>query len=194
MKTLLALIAIGTMVSVNCPGAGVDAIIKQHARDLATQNNNRYSAPAPAPAVPAPPTAAPTVPTLAPSLVNFDSELASLSAGTPANAVQQKKLAQDLLEGAQGAKPSGATATNLVQHLTEAFAQKPLSSANRSIFVRELDAVLNPGKYPQARLEGIFGSIERMFRLNGANDAQASQIVEQVKAMSSQIQQGGAKP
>ncbi|HEV2209567.1 MAG TPA: hypothetical protein VG167_12380 [Verrucomicrobiae bacterium] len=174
--------------------AGTDAIIKQHAKDLANQNNNRYNylnpqAPAAAPTVPG----APAPPTLAPSLMKFQSELGALHAGEPASAEQQQQLTQDLHAGAQGAKPSSATVSNLVSNLSEVFAQKPLPAAIRARFVQELDAVLNPGKYPQARLEGIFTSMGTMLRDNGATDGKANQIVEAVKTISTQIQQGGAR-
>ena len=175
-------------------GAGTDAIIKQHAKDLATQNNNRYEgAPSPQPTQPPAMPAAPAAPTLTPSLAKFQSELGSIQAGSPASAEQQQKLTQEVLAGAQNAKPSSAAVTKLVKDLSDALADKPLTALNRARLVQGMDAVLNPGKYPQAKLEGIFALIHSMFRDNGLSESKAGAISEDVKAISAEIQRGGAK-
>ncbi len=193
MKATLALLGCLTVFTSQVFAAGTDAIIKQHAKDLANQNNNRYAEPAPG--QPQPPAAAGAVaiPTLSPSLAKFQTDLASLQAGTAASTDQQQKLAQELVAGAQGAKPSVTNATKLVAEISEAFAQKPLSPSYRARFVQELDAVLNPGKYPMARLDGIYASIKQMFQSNGLSDTKADQLVEDIKAISTQIQNGGVR-
>src|SRR5512135_530598 len=133
MKAIFALTGALTVLTGQLFAAGTDAIVKQHAKDLANQNNNRYAQPGPGqPQPPPPPTpGAVAVPTLAPSLVKFQTDLASLQAGSAATAEQQQKLAQELLAGAQGPKPAETNATKLVKGLTDAFAEKPLSAANR---------------------------------------------------------------
>jgi hypothetical protein len=57
----------------------------------------------------------------------------------------------------------------------------------------ELDAVFNPARYPQAKPEGIFKDIQAMFQENGLAHAKAVAIAEDVKAVSAEIQAGGAK-
>lgn len=193
MKALLPLLGMMLLAGSGF-AAGTDAIIKQHAKDLATQNNNRYGAPpssqpAQPPGMPAPPPA----PTLAPSLTKFQTELGALQAGSLASADQQQKLAQEVLAGAQNAKPSSNATTKFVKDLSEAFAEKPLTALNRARLVQGLDAVLNPGKYPQAKLEGIFAQIQTMFHDNALSQTKADALAEDVKAMSAEIQRGGAK-
>jgi len=91
------------------------------------------------------------------------------------------------------AKPSLASASKFVDQLTAAAAEKPLPAASRGRLVQELDAVLNPGKYPQAKLDGIFSDVQAIFQENGLGRTKAVALADSVKAMSAEIQQGGAK-
>jgi len=100
-------------------------------------------------------------------------------------------MVQDLALAPQGAKPSRTALTKLADDLSAAFAEKPLSPTSRARLVQELDAVLNPGKYPQAKLEGIFADIQAIFQENGLSRNKAVVIADDVKAISAQIQKGG---
>ena len=172
--------------------AGPETIIYQRAKELRDQNNVRQGVTPPTqPAVTPIAPAAPTL-SLSSSLVQFQTELSTLNAGTPASPDQKQRLAQDLLLGAQRAKPSKAAVAKLSQDLAAAFAEKPLSATSRARFVQELDAVLNPGKYPQAKLEGIIADIQAIFQDNGLNRNKAVTIAEDVKAIAAEIQKGGA--
>ena len=86
---------------------------------------------------------------------------------------------------AQGTKPSAAAAGKLAEDITEALASKQLSAGSRSRLVTELDAVLNPSKYPQAKMPAIFDDIQAIFQENGADRKKAVVIVEDVKALQS---------
>jgi len=194
MKATLALLG-GLLVMVaTASAAGVDAIAKQHARDLATQNNNRYG---PAPGTPAPPQAptpaAPAAPQLSPSLVKFQTDLGTLQSGTPATTEQQQKLADDVVGGSQGNKPTPASTAKFIKDLSEAYAEKPLSAANRARLAQYLDAVLNPGKYPMAKLDGIITAVQTMFRDNGLSQPRAEVLSADVKRLSDEVQ-GIASP
>jgi hypothetical protein len=92
----------------------------------------------------------------------------------------------------QGPKPSRAALTKLTDDLTAAFAEKPLSPTSRARLVQELDAVFNPGKYPSAKLDGIFADIQAIFQENGLSRNKAVAIADDVKAISAEIQKGGA--
>jgi len=188
MKTPLITITTGILFGVRA-FAGPETIIKERAKELSNQNNVRQGVapptqPALAPNAPAPPT-------VTPALARFQTELSTLSIGTPATPDQKQKLTQDLLLAPQGAKPSRASLAKLTEDLSAAFAEKPLSPASRARFVQELDAVLNPGRYPQARLDGIFKDVQAIFQDNGLSRNKAVAIAEDVKAISDQIQKGG---
>lgn len=189
MKTTLALIGVLLLVAATASAAGVDAIAKQHAKDLATQNNNRYG---PAPGTPAPPQAqapaAPAPPQLAPSLVKFQSDLATLQSGTPATAEQQQKFADSVIAGATSTKPTPASAAKFIKDLSDAYAEKPLSAANRARLIQYLDAVLNPGKYPMAKVDGIVTAVQTMFRDNGLSQPCAEMLSADVKKLSDEAQ------
>jgi hypothetical protein len=191
MKATLALLGGLLVMTGTASAAGVDAIAKQHARDLATQNNNRYG---PAPGTPAPPQAAapgapaPAAPQLAPSLVKFQSDLATLQSGTPATTEQQQKFSDNVVAGAQGNKPTPASTAKFIKDLSDAYADKPLSAANRARLVQYLDAVLNPGKYPMAKIDGIITAVQTMFRDNGLSQARADILSADVKKLSDEVQ------
>ena len=170
--------------------AGPESIIKERAKELRDQNNVRQGV---APPTQAPVTGvAPTPPALTPSLVRFQTELGTLNMGTPATAEQKQKMMQDLTLTPQGAKPSRAALAKLTDDLTAAFAEKPLSATSRARLTQELDAVLNPGKYPSAKLDGIFADIQAIFQESGLSRNKAVVIADDVKAISAQIQKGGA--
>ena len=174
--------------------AGPDYIIKQRAKELSNENNVRQGvAPPTQPAQPAPTPGQPTAPTLTPALARFQTDLGAINAGSQISADQKQKLAQQLVAGALAAKPALATASKFADHLASASAEKPLPATSRERLVQELDAVLNPGKYPQAKLEGIFSDIQAIFQENGLNRMKAVALADSVKAMSAEIQQGGVK-
>lgn len=191
MKALLALLGGLLVLAGTASAAGVDAIAKQHARDLATQNNNRYG---PAPGTPAPPQAAApagpgaVAPQLAPSLVKFQSDLGTLQSGTPATTEQQQKFSDNVVAGAQGGKPTPASTAKFIKDLSDAYAEKPLSAANRARLVQYLDAVLNPGKYPMAKTDGIITAVQTMFRDNGLSQPRAEALSADVKKLSDEVQ------
>ena len=189
MKTSLAIVTIAACSAASA-FAGPETIIKERAKELRDQNNVRQGV---APPTQAPMTSvAPTPPALTPSLVRFQTDLGTLNMGTPATAEQKQKLVQELTLSPQGAKPSRAALTKLTDDLSAAFAEKPLPPTSRARLVQELDAVLNPGKYPQAKLDGIFADIQAIFQENGLSRNKAVVIADDVKAISAQIQKGGA--
>jgi len=192
MRTIFALAGISCLLVANLFAAGTDYIIKQRAKELSNENNVRQGvAPPTAPTQPA--AGAPRVapPALSPSLVRFQNDLGTIGPGF--TAAQKQALAQQLVAAAQGAKPSLTTSFRFVNELVAAWQEKALSSSSRSRLVQELDAVLNPGKYPAAKLDGIFNDIQAIFQENGAMRSRAVALADGVKGMSSEIQQGGAK-
>jgi hypothetical protein len=194
MKT--ALTALGTILLASaCVYADPAVIIRERAKELSNQNNVRQGVASSAdtqPAQPAVANVAPAGPTLSPSLLRFNTELASIHADTLVTSEQKQKLAQDLILSAQGPKPSLVSASKLASDLSNAFAEKPLSSTSRARFVQELDAVLNPGKYPQAKLDGIIRDVQAIFQDNGLARMKAVAIADDVKTIAAEVQKGGA--
>jgi hypothetical protein len=188
MKTSPALFTVLSLALASAV-AGPETIIKQRAKELRDQNNVRQGV---APPTQAPLTStAPAPPTLSPSLVRFQADLGTLTTGVSVTPDQKQKMVQQLVAAPQGAKPSPKSLAKLTDDLTAAFAEKPLSATSRARLVQELDAVLNPSKYPQAKLDGIFTDIQAIFQDNGLNRNKAVIIAEDVKAISAEIQRGG---
>src|SRR5437899_12761265 len=163
MKTILTPIAIAVLLTGNL-FAGPDVIIRERAKELSNQNNVRQGV-APPTQAPQPTTAAnaPTGPTLSPSLVRFQTELAGIKADAQVTADQKQKLSQDVIMAAQGTKPAPESVNKIVDELTAAFSEKPLSAPSRARFTQGLDAVLNPAKYPYARMVGLSASTQSIF-------------------------------
>jgi hypothetical protein len=192
MKRTLAVAGAAALMAGTVLG-GPESIIKQRAKELSNQNNVQQGVAPPtqpggtyAPSAPAPPP-------LSVSLTHFQTTLAGIQADSQVSAAQKQKLTQDLLAAAPGAKPSQASAAKLSEDLAAAFAEKPLPESSRSRLIRELDAVLNPGKYPQAKLEGIFADVQAIFQANGLSRSKAVVIADDVKAISAEVQKGGAR-
>ena len=159
MKIPLVLVAIATLLT-QIVLADSSSIIKQRAKELVNENNVRQGVAPPTQAPSAPNTAAPAPPPQSPNVARLNADLAALKADVPATAEQKQKLAQDLLAVAEtGTKPTADSANAMAETLAAAFNQKPLSSEHRGRLVTEIDAVLNPSKYPQAKMEGIFADV-----------------------------------
>jgi len=167
--------------------AQADQIIKRRAKELRDQNNARQGVTPPAappaqaaPAVVVPPTAQQQ------ALARFQSGLAAITAGSQVTVPQKQALSRDLLGAAQGStRPLPATVDKLVAELTAAFSEKPLSATSRARFVQEVDAVLNPAKYPQAKMDAIYADIQAIFQANGLAQNKAVGIVDLIKAAAS---------
>ena len=91
----------------------------------------------------------------------------------------------------QNARPWLSSSNETIS--SAAFAEKPLPGTSRARLTQELDAVLNPAKYPQAKLDGIFADVQAIFQENGLSRLKAVAIADDVKAISAEIQKGGAK-
>jgi hypothetical protein len=166
--------------------AGPETIIKQRAKELSNQNNVRQGVPPPTQA-PSARNAAPTPPPQSPNITHLRSELASIKAGAITDD-QKEKLAQALLAAAETAgKPSAESVKALAGDVAAAFGQKPLSPEVLSRFVTELDAVLNPSKYPKAKLDGIIADIQAIFQANDLPRKDAAKIADDVKAVAAEV-------
>ncbi len=192
MKPIYVLVGVCCWLAANAWGQGADYIIKQRAKELNNQNNVRQGVAPPTQAAPSAPGAG-QAPSAAPdpALAHFEAGLGTLSSSS--SAAQKQLLAQQLVAGAQGAKPALATASQFVDELVAAASERALPASSRARLARELDAVLNPGKYPGAKLDGIFNDIQAIFQANGVNRTQAVGLADSVRKMSNEVQQGGAK-
>jgi hypothetical protein len=94
---------------------------------------------------------------------------------------------------AQGAKPLPASVSKLSDKLTSACAEKQLSAASRARLAQNLDAILNPAKYPQAKWDGIYADVQAIFQDNALSRKNAMAIAEEAKALAREIQSGVAK-
>ena len=188
--------ALGIFLSVSSLAyADPAVIIRERAKELSNQNNARQGVEPTQPQPPPQPAVAPSqppAPTLSPALLRFNTDIAAIKADAQVTPDQQQKLAQELLASALGPKPSLASVSKLAADVSAAFSEKPLSSTSRARFIQELDAVFNPSKYPQAKLEGILKDIQNTFEQNGLARMKAMAISDDVKKIAEEIQKGGA--
>lgn len=162
--------------------AGPEVIIKQRAKEISNENNVRQGVAPPSQPQPPPQTqTAPPPPP--PSITALHADLAAFKAGTQPTAEQKQKLANDIMAVAQGNKPSAASATKFAESLAAACAEKPLPESSRARLVQEIDAVLNPTKYPKANMDGIFGDVQAIFQSNGLDRKKAAEISEAMKSL-----------
>jgi hypothetical protein len=187
----MTMILLAASVAICSAQSGSQSIIKQRAKDLRDQSNARQGVPPPA-SSPAPqpqPAVRPATATpAATSMSRFQAGLAAIKQGTPVTAEQQQKLAAELAGMAQGTKPSFVTVDNLAKELSSALAEKQLSASARARLVQDLDGLLNPAKYPQAKVPAIIEDIQSIFTANGLDRKRAGAIADLAKAISGQVQ------
>jgi hypothetical protein len=173
--------------------AGPETIVRERAKELSNQNNVRQGVAPPTQPTPGTANAATAAPKPTPALSSLQLELAAIKPGSTITADQTQKLTSDIMAGALTAKPSPASAGKLAQDLAAALAEKPLAVDKRARFAQELDAILNPAKYPQAKPDGIFADVQAIFQENGLQRTKAVAIADDVRAISREIQRGGAQ-
>ncbi len=163
-----------------------DQIIKQRAKELVNQNNVRQGV-APPTQAPAPQAANPANSRHQQALAKLRADLAAIKPNAAATAQQKQQLATDLLAIAEGpAKPTFASATKWAEDVSAACGEMTLPDASRARFVQELEAVLNPGKYPQARMEAIFTDVQAIFQADGTARRNAVKIADDVKVLAAE--------
>ena len=191
MKALLALLGFTVLFSLQLR-AGPETIVRERAKELRDQNNVRQGVPPPTQPQTAPGASAtprPAQPSA--GIGKLQTDLGSIS--TTATADQKQKLTADILLSAQSAKPSGATAAKLAGELADAMAEKPIPATSRARLGQDLDALFNPGKYPQAKPDGILKDVQAIFQEAGLQRSKAVAVADAVKAVASEIQSGGAR-
>ena len=187
MKAVLLLLSLATC-SATAQLGGSEHIIKQHAKDLANQNNAQQGVAPPAqPGQPSAPAPVPVSPEQL-SLSRFSAGLAAIKANDQLTAEKKQQLATALSGAVQGAKPAPDAVKKAVEDLTAAFSEKPLPADKRARLVQEIDAIVNPAKFPQAKLPAIYDDIQSTFQLNGLARKDAENIVLALKGLSPDAQ------
>jgi hypothetical protein len=187
MKRALVMVA-ANVLFIGSVFAGPETIVRERAKELSNQNNVRQGvAPPTQPAQPAPTsnpgTPAPQAPPKSQAVLRFETDLAAIKANEPVTPALKKKLADDILAIAEGAKPSQTAAAKLAEDLATAASAKPLDPKYCSRLGMELDAILNPAKYPKSNPSGIFSDIQATFQANGSDRKQAVLIADDVKGL-----------
>ncbi|HEY5912391.1 MAG TPA: hypothetical protein VJA21_17455, partial [Verrucomicrobiae bacterium] len=186
MKTLAATLC--ALLLASSAFSGSETIIRERAKELRNQNNVRQGVAPPTtaqPAISANP--AYTPPAQSPALLKLKSDIAAITANAQVSAVQKEKIARDVIAVAQGAKPSLATASRFAENVSAAQSEKPLSATSLARLIQEVDAVLNPAKYPQAKPDGIFADVQAIFQENGLKRTRAVEISNSVKSLAAEV-------
>ena len=166
--------------------AGPETIVRERAKELSNQNNVRQGvAPPTQPAQPAPTatpgTPAPQAPPKSQAVLRFETDLGAIKANDPVTPAIKQKLTDDILAIAEGTKLSQAAAAKLAEDLATAASAKPLEAKYRSRLGMELDAILNPAKYPKSNPSGIISDIQATFQANNPDRKHAVAIADDVK-------------
>jgi hypothetical protein len=192
MKSILfafVLTAMGARVGYG----GTETIIRERAKELRNQNNVRQGVASPAQGV----QPAPTTPTSTTAAANawqaagvhrLPADLAAVKLNSPVPLTQNQLITQDLMVMAGVTKVSSATAAKLAHSLADALASKPLSSTDRSRLVQDLNAALGTPNMPSQRMQEVLADIQAVFQANGLSRSVAVQIIDNVKAVTAEVQ------
>jgi len=187
------------------PGLGQGAQadqIKRRARDLSDQNNARQGVPPSSPRTPPPgpqpsaakPAATPATAALSPqqrSVASIHAGLVSLAATN--SIASHQKFAKTLLATARGtAKPTGATAAQLSEHLGTALAGTKLTTTQLDRLAQDLDGALNPAGLATAQTGAIAGDIQSVLQKAGASAPAAALVAADVKRAVVEAQKAAA--
>lgn len=193
MKKTLLLVGAG-LLGFHVLG-GSEQIIKERAKELSNQNNVRQGVAAPSQPNQANPTyTAPAPPSVEQQNLNrFSAILSTIKTEDTVTEAKKQELTSYLVGAAQSTKPAAASVRKFVDDLTASLAQKPLPADKRARLMQEIDCVLNPSKYPQAKMTAIYGDIQAIFQVNGVDRKDAVNLVEDIKALSPSAQTSATK-
>jgi hypothetical protein len=200
MKAFTSCLFLGLTVTM---GLAQAEIIKQRAKDLSRQNNERQGvappAPVPAPRRTAPPPAAP--PAAAPTLqltpeqqglARLQADLAAFKVKVAATPEQKQRFAADLMAAARGApKPSAASVNRLADNLAAALTNKTLSPAQQSRLAQNLNAVMNAAGYPETQIRAVLEDAQTLLQPTGPPDGPAPAAVADLKTIAAEVRKPG---
>ena len=187
MKIAIVMAAANVLVFGNV-FAGPETIVRERAKELSNQNNVRQGVVPPTqqaqPAATATPgTPAPQAPPKSQAVSRFETDLGAIKPNDSVTPAVKQKLADDIIAIAETTKPSQTAAAKLAEDLATAASAKPLDAKYRSKLGMELDAILNPAKYPKANPAGIISDIQATFQVNGSDRNHAVAIADDVKGL-----------
>ena len=183
MKLIVGLLLLAGVISVAAQ-SGAQQIIKQRAKDLRNQSNARQGVPVAAPATA--PQAAPAAPSMQ-NMARVQADLIAIKPDSAPTEEQKQKLARDLLAAVTDpVKPSAGSLDKLSSELAATFSEKTVTPASRTRLVQELDAVLNPSKYPQVKLDGIYADIPVILDRHGISQRRALLLTAAVKTVAAE--------
>jgi hypothetical protein len=193
MKKTLLLLTVGLLAPRVFGGS--EQIIKERAKELSNQNNVRQGvAPPTQPNQQNPAAAAPTPPSIETQNLNrFSGILGTIKADEAVTEDKKQQMTTYLLGAAQDTKPPAASVRKFVDALSASASQKPLPADKRARLVQEIDAVMNPSKYPQAKMPAIYSDLQAIFQVNGADRKDAVNLVDNIKALSPSAQTTATK-
>jgi hypothetical protein len=201
MKALICALLI-IVVSVAVVYAGPEHLIKQRAKDVRDQNNERQgvtpASPAPAPAraaTPPQPSAVPQAPrpsgpALSPQAVRIGEALGNLSAAGEVTDAQRQQLLQSLDEAARGAaKPSVGKVKKLAGDLVLAVEGTALTSTQRSVLASQLERALND-PLGATEMETLARQVQDTLRGAGTGKVDATIVANDLKSIIADMQRG----
>jgi hypothetical protein len=179
---------------------GPEHLIKQRAKDVAGQNNERQGAPptqpAPAPGQPAPavaPPPKPVGPALSAQAAAIRDALAAVAKDGDLTAENSKTLLQSLTTAARGsAKPSTSAMEKLTQDLGKAVAPLELKTPALSRLAFQLDNLLR-GSVAAKEMDAASTAIHDQLREAGAGRVEAKVVANDLKAILVEMQRAGLK-
>ena len=184
------IIALAALISLNAGAQiGSQAIIKQRAKDVANQNNNRGTQP-PQPGAQAAPQQphVSTTPLTAgqQAYARFQSQLFAVNTNTAATL--KPILVKDMAEVAQGAnKPSTGTLTKLSDHLTTAYAEAKMDMPSKTRLAQCIAVLLNSANTAPNQKEAMLKDVETILKNGGASEENASAVVADLKTVIEEV-------
>jgi hypothetical protein len=187
MKHLIIALAALTTLTASAQ-IGVDAIVKQRARDVANQNNNRSMQPPtgatqPRPAQPAP--AATPMTASQQAYANFQSRLFAVNTNTATNL--KPVLAKDMANVAQGTKPSQPTLDKLSDHLTTALGEAKLTTSQKTRVAQNIGVLLNSANTAPGQKEAMIKDVQSILEKGGVSTENAAAVTADLKSVTDEI-------
>ncbi len=124
----------------------------------------------------------------------LQTDISGIAGGATATAAQKQTVQDDLSSLARGSKPSRDALNKLASDLAAALGSRNVSLRNAPQLAKALNVVMNSGKLSPAQTQSFVTVAQSTLKAGGVGDASAEIVINDLKAVATELQKGGGKP
>jgi hypothetical protein len=197
MKRLIPIALAAGLIAGNAAASAI--LVKEKAKQLRDQNNQRQGVPT-QPGYPAAPPAAPPsgaqgiAPAQQQLIDKLQADLGAIKPGATVAAEQKEQLQNDCSALAKGvSRPSKPVLTKLAADLSAALSSKGVPAKEQAQLARAVNVVVNSANLSAAQVQTYVNAAQSALKAGGIAEQDAENVVADLKAIAAELQKNKPK-